>query len=88
MKWVIEQIKAEPVAVQAIIQSLLGVFLSFGMRINTDQMATILVFTSTILAFITRKNVTPNVRLTGTGAGETLGIKQPKPETPGTGDGK
>lgn len=68
--WLIDQIKAEPVAAQAIVQSFLGVAMSFGMGLTPDQMASILVLSSAVLAFITRRHVTPNVKIgTGTGTG-------------------
>lgn len=51
-------IKQEPVAFQAIIQAGLAILLSFGVHLTVEQMGTVLVFTSAILAFWTRQQVT------------------------------
>ncbi len=58
----IDLIKTEPVAFQAIVQAGLGLFLSFGVGLTVEQMGAILAFTATVLAFFTRKAVTPTVK--------------------------
>lgn len=49
----------EPVAVQAVIQAFIGLVIGFGLPVTTEQMGLILVFTASVLALITRQQVTP-----------------------------
>ncbi len=49
----------EPVALQAVVQAALGLFIGFGLPVSTEQMGLVLVFTAAILALMTRQNVTP-----------------------------
>jgi hypothetical protein len=55
----------EPVAIMAIIRSGLAMAVGFGLQLEPEQIATIIVFTEAILALITRQQVTPFVA-TGT----------------------
>lgn len=52
-------ITREPVAIQAVIQSAIGLAIGFGIPVTTEQMGLILVFTAAVLALITRQQVTP-----------------------------
>lgn len=77
----------EPVAVQAVVQAAIAMAMGFGMNITTEQMGLILVFTATLLALITRQQVTPFVP-TGTTprALELSSTPAIKPVTTTTGD--
>jgi hypothetical protein len=55
-----ELIKAEPVMFQAVVQAFLALLLSFGVGLTVEQVGSIMAFTAAVLAFITRKMVTPN----------------------------
>lgn len=58
-----DNVQAEPVAAQAMIQSALGLGTAFGLGWTGGQVAALLAFSATLLAFWTRKAVTPNVKL-------------------------
>jgi hypothetical protein len=58
--WVIERIKQEPVAFQAVIQALLALLVGFKVVVLTqDQVGLIWGLTAALLAFFTRSAVTP-----------------------------
>ena len=51
-------IQREPVAFQAVIQTLLALLLSFGVHLTVEQIGCILGLTASVLAFWTRQQVT------------------------------
>jgi hypothetical protein len=52
-------IKQEPVAFQAVIQALIALGTSFGLNLSAGQVGAIVTCTAAILAFFTRQAVTP-----------------------------
>ncbi len=59
MNYIINQIKEEPVAFQGLIQVALALGLSFGLNLSNIQVGAILAFSAAVLAFLTRKVVSP-----------------------------
>ena len=63
LAWLWNQIKAEPVAFVAVVQSVLALMLTFGLRLTIEQTGAIIAVTQVVLAFFTRRAVTANVNL-------------------------
>lgn len=60
MKWLFDRIQEEPVLFQAFIQALLSAIVGFGViSLSQEKIALLLGVSSAILAFITRRYVTP-----------------------------
>ncbi len=57
-------IKSEPVAIQSVVQTSLGLILAFGVHVTPIQIGAILAVTGSMLALITRQVVTPVSKLT------------------------
>lgn len=49
----------EPVLTISLVQAFLAMLAGFGLDLTPEQMALVLTFTSTLLAFLTRTQVTP-----------------------------
>jgi hypothetical protein len=70
--WIIEQIKQEPVAFQAVMQTLLALLVGFKVvELTQDQVGLVWGLTAALLAFFTRSAVTP-VANPKTSEGRTL----------------
>ncbi len=79
---IIEKIKDEPVAFQAILQNILALAVSFGFHLTAQQIGGILMASAAILAFFTRKAVTPVSKLgKGSGGGDSGDDAEPIPLT-------
>ncbi len=52
-------IKQEPVMFQGLIQAVLALALSFGLKLTGDQVGAILAASAAVLSFATRTQVTP-----------------------------
>jgi len=52
-------IKEEPVAIQAIIQALIALAISFGVGLTANQVGSITAVTAAVLGFLARQVVTP-----------------------------
>jgi hypothetical protein len=59
----LQMIKEEPVAFQAVLQALIVMAISFGLDLDVKQVGAILAVTAAILAFFTRQAVTPTVKM-------------------------
>lgn len=60
MSKIMELIKAEPVAFQAMVQAGLVMFMGFGLNISKEQMTLVMLFVGAVLTFFVRQGVTPN----------------------------
>lgn len=58
-----EKIQHEPVAMQALIQTMIAMICAFGVKMNGQQIAAVLAVTQAILALVARQMVTPNAKL-------------------------
>jgi hypothetical protein len=54
-----DRIKQEPVMFQAVVQAVLALALSFGLKLSSAQVGAILACTAAILSFWVRAQVTP-----------------------------
>jgi hypothetical protein len=61
--WLADRIAEEPVQAQAVIQSAIALGCAFGLHMTPIQIGATLAFTSQVLAFLTRRAVTPNASL-------------------------
>lgn len=68
MNALIEKVRNEPVLVTALVGSVLALAIGFGVPITTEQIALVIAVVNAGLAFVARKAVTPNVKLTVDGA--------------------
>lgn len=60
MKWLIKQIKKEPVLFQGVIQTLFPLLIAFGLlNLSENQLGALYAFAAALLSFITRTQVTP-----------------------------
>jgi hypothetical protein len=59
MNWITKRIQQEPVLFQGLLQAIIMLWVSFGLNLNDNQVATIAVASAALLSFITRQNVTP-----------------------------
>ena len=55
----LDLIREEPVAFQYVLQTIIGVFVVFGLEWTTEQILAVLTCTAGILTWWTRKQVTP-----------------------------
>jgi hypothetical protein len=68
-------IKAEPVAFQGVIQTVLALAVAFGIGLDGQQVGALLAATAALLSFLTRTQVTPMVNPKGVdGAPLTKGV--------------
>lgn len=56
-------IQAEPVTVQALVQSAIALGSAFGLHLSAEQIAAVLAFSAMVLSVLTRQVVTPNAKL-------------------------
>ena len=49
----------EPALIAALVQSVLGLLIAFGVELSDEQVAAILAVTGTVLALVVRARVTP-----------------------------
>lgn len=59
MSSILAKINAEPVLVIAVIQAVLTLLVTFGLRLTPDQTGAILTLSGAILAIVARGQVTP-----------------------------
>ena len=52
-------LKAEPVAIVAVVESLIALAIGFGANVSPEQMALILAAVTSVLALVVRQKVTP-----------------------------
>jgi hypothetical protein len=59
--WFVEQVRQEPVVFQGLIQASLAMVAGFGLvpKLTQDKMGLVLAFSAALLAFLTRRVVTP-----------------------------
>ena len=77
MNWLITRIQQEPVMLQGIVQAILGLAVSFGTNLSTQQIAGILALSASILSFVTRSQVTPLTSPKAGDGGPLAAAKQP-----------
>lgn len=56
-------LRAEPIQAQAMVQTGVALGCAFGLKFTPEQIAAVIAFTASVLAFVTRKAVTANVNL-------------------------
>lgn len=56
----IRLLRAEPIQAQACVQTSVALGCAFGSNLSPEQIAAVIAFTASVLAFITRRAVTPN----------------------------
>ena len=56
-------LRAEPIQAQAMVQTGVALGCAFGLGLSAQQIAAIIAFTASVLAFVTRQAVTPNANL-------------------------
>jgi hypothetical protein len=59
----LQRIKEEPVAFQALLQALIAMAVTFGLQLEAAEVAAILAVTAAVLGFFTRQAVTPIVKM-------------------------
>ncbi|MCB9377070.1 MAG: hypothetical protein H6515_14540 [Microthrixaceae bacterium] len=69
-----QRIAREPALVAGLVQSLIALFVAFGLDLTADQIATILAVTAAVLALVTRALVSP--------AAEVVAQQRPDEKTP------
>ena len=60
LRWLWALVQVEPVGAQAVVQTGVTLAVAFGLHLTGDQVAAVVAFNVAILAFLTRKAVTPN----------------------------
>lgn len=63
MAWLWQRIQQEPVAFAAIVRLALSTGMVFGLQWTAEQVAAVMALTEAVLMFLTRQQVTPNVKL-------------------------
>jgi hypothetical protein len=69
MLWLLklgDLLRSEPVAAQGMMQTTLALVCAFGLGLTAYQIGAILAFSAAVLTFVTRRLVTPNVRVAPT----------------------
>jgi hypothetical protein len=77
MNWLLTRIQQEPVMLQGIVQAALGLAVSFGTNLSSQQIAGILLLSASILSFVTRSQVTPITSPKANDGSPLLAAKQP-----------
>ena len=73
MNWLLTRIQQEPVMLQGIVQTALGLAVSFGTKLSSQEIAGILALSASILSFVTRSQVAP---ITSPKASDGSSLKQ------------
>lgn len=56
-------IKSEPALVMGTVQASIALGVAFGLKLSAEQIGALLAFSAAALALVTRKMVTPNVKV-------------------------
>jgi len=62
----LKYIQSEPVMVQYLVQSVIGLVSAFGFHLTAEQTTAIMAVTGAVVALIARQNVIPTVKAQGT----------------------
>lgn len=57
-------LKAEPIAVQFLVQATISLVCAFGLNLSGVQIAEITTFSAALISVLTRTQVTPNAKVT------------------------
>jgi hypothetical protein len=73
-------LRAEPIQAQAMVQTGVALGCAFGLSFSAVQIAAVVAFTASVLAFVTRQAVTPMVSLPSAGVSFDAGAPAPAPD--------
>jgi hypothetical protein len=71
MKWFWNLVQSEPASAAAVVRVTMLLLTAFGFGFSPAQMAATMLFTETLLTFLTRRSVTANINLPQPGTGTT-----------------
>lgn len=77
MRWLTERIRAYPVRFQGVVNAGLALAVGFGLNIDDYQMGLLLAFSSSVLALLAERSVTPISKLPEYGPPSPTGHARP-----------
>ena len=63
MSTIIDRVRREPALVSGLVAAVIGLGVSFGLELSKEQVGAIMALVVSILAFVTRRQVTPYVNV-------------------------